>query len=366
MSSFRGFVIKEIRHIIRDRRTMLILFGMPIVQLILFGFVIRNEIENVKIGIVDQAGDHVSMAVRNRIVASPYFTPEFETTSFESVESAFQAGKIKLAVVIEPRFATRLARDGHATIRLIADATDPNGARTILAYASAIIADYQRENLGATQIGVIPETRMQYNPSLKSVFLFVPGIMALILMLVSALMTSVTITREKEMGTMEVLLVSPLRPIQIIIGKVLPYLFLSFVNVLTILGIAQVLFAVPVRGSLALLLAICLLFIVCALSLGVLISARSTTQQTATMISLAGLLLPTVILSGFIFPISSMPTALQIISHIVPAKWFLIAVRGIMLKGVGIVELWQPVAIIAAMTVVLLGASVKNFKIRLE
>ena len=364
--AFRGFVLKEVRHILRDRRTMLILFGMPIIQLILFGFVIRNEIEDVKIAVLDQSGDHVSVAVRDRIVASRYFTPVLETTNFQSVETALQSGEVKLALIFDSQFAKRLGRNGIANLRLVVDATDPNAARTMIAYASAIVADYQREHLGMRQIGVIPEVRMRYNPSLKSVFLFVPGIMAIILMLVSALMTSVTIAREKELGTMEILLVSPLRPFQIIIGKVLPYLVLSFVNVLTILGIANFMFAVPVQGSLALLLAICLLFIICALALGVLISTRTSTQQTATMISLAGLLLPTIILSGFIFPVSSMPVPLQFLSHFIPAKWFLIAVRGIMLKGVGIIEIWKPVAIISVMTVALLAASVKNFQIRLE
>lgn len=345
---------------------MLILFGMPIIQLVLFGYVIRNEIVNVRIAVLDPSSDYVAVEVRNRIVASRYFTPVLETASFEPIEGAFQSGKIRLAVVFEPQFSSKLERDGVASVRLIADATDPNAARTMIAYASAIVTDFQREQLGAGRIGVIPETRMRFNPSLKSVFLFVPGIMALILMLVSALMTSITITREKETGTMEVLLVSPLRPIQIIVGKVVPYFLLSFINVLSILVVASLLFQVPIRGSLTLLLAICLLFIVCALALGVLISARSSSQQTATMISLAGLLMPTVLLSGFIFPISSMPAPLQWLSHIVPAKWFLIAVRGIMLKGVGIVEVWMPVAIIVGMTVALLGVSVKSFKERME
>lgn len=207
---------------------------------------------------------------------------------------------------------------------------------------------------------------MRFNPELKSVFLFVPGLIALILMLVCALMTSITMAREKEVGTMEVLLVSPLKPQLIVVGKVVPYMALSFVNVVTILLLARAVFGVPFRGSLTLLLAECLLFIVCALSLGVLISTRSNTQQTAMMIALAGLLLPTVILSGFIFPIASMPEVLQFVSHIVPAKWFLRIVRGIMIKGVGIEYFWQETLILVGMTLVFIAASVRNFKIRLE
>ena len=207
---------------------------------------------------------------------------------------------------------------------------------------------------------------MRFNPELKSIFLFVPGLIALILMLVSALMTSITITREKELGTMEILLVSPLKPIQIIVGKVLPYFLLSFINVSTILVLARLVFHIPIRGSVLLLLAECLLFILCALSLGILISAKSKTQQTATMISLSGLLLPTIILSGFIFPIDSMPKILQVISHIVPAKWFLIIIRGIMLKGVGFEYFWKETLILAFMTAVLMTASIRSFKIRLD
>jgi drug efflux transport system permease protein len=207
---------------------------------------------------------------------------------------------------------------------------------------------------------------MRYNPELKSAYLFVPGLIALILMLVCALMTSITITREKELGTMEVLLVSPLRPMTIVVGKVLPYVALSLLNLATILGLARLAFDVPIRGSLLLLLAECLLFILCALSLGVLISSLASTQQTAMMVSLAGLLLPTVILSGFIFPISSMPEPLQMVSHGVPAKWFLQIARGIMIKGLGLADLVKPTAIIAGMTGFFLLVAVRSFRERLE
>lgn len=207
---------------------------------------------------------------------------------------------------------------------------------------------------------------MRYNPELKSVYLFVPGLMALILMLVSALMTSITITREREMGSMEVLLVSPLHPMQIVVGKVIPYLVLSMVNVATILALATFVFGVPVRGSLMLLVAEAFLFTLCALSLGIMISSRSTSLQTSTMVALAGLLMPTVLLSGFIFPIASMPDPLQIVSHIVPAKWFLIIVRGIMIRGVGLEFVWKETLVIAGMTLLFMGVSVRSFNLRLE
>ncbi len=366
MKSFVGFVVKEFYHILRDYRTLLILFGMPVVQLTLFGFAIRNEVEDVKVAFIDTSSDHVTREIQARIEASRYFSVVDYLDDDEAVHTGFETGTIKAAVWFEPQFARRLSHDGVADIRIITDATDPNTAKTIESYATAIIQSYQTQRLGTGGIRISTDVRMWFNPELESVNLFVPGLIALILMLVCALMTSITITREKEMGTMEVLLVSPLRPLQIIIGKVVPYFFLSFVNVLSILVLARLVFGVPVIGSVPLLLAECLLFILCALSLGILISARSSSQQTATMISLAGLLLPTVILSGFIFPISSMPEPLQWISHIVPANWFLIVIRGIMLKGVGIAFFWKETLILAGMTLVLMVASIRSFRVRLE
>ena len=369
MDAFLGFVRKEILHVVRDRRTLLILFGLPVIQLVLFGFVVRNEVDGIRVAVVDASGDAVTQALTARLLASPHFEGVAHQTDARGLEALFQRGAIQEAVVFAPRFAERLAREGTADVQVITDATDPNTARTILAYTTAILRDYERERGGARTAAaarIVPVVRMRFNPTLESVNLFVPGLVAVILMLVSALMTSITITREKELGTMEVLLASPLRPPQIIAGKVLPYLALSFVNVATILVLARLVFGVPVRGSVALLLAESLLFIVCALALGILISTRSRTQQTATMASLAGLLLPTIILSGFIFPIASMPAPLQWLSHLVPAKWFLVVIRGIMIRGVGLDVLWPETLVLAAMTAVLLAASLRTFKIRLE
>ena len=368
MKSFLGFIQKEFLHILRDRRTLVILFGMPVAQLILFGFAIRNEINDVRIAIVDLSRDVATQEISNRLLSSPYFDGIEYVSTDAGVEEAFRNGQIKEAIIFEPRFAQRLHRDGVAHVRIVADATDPNIANTVIAYTSAIFSDYVRDiNVASTaQVPrITTEVRMRFNPELKSVFLFVPGLIALVLMLVCALMTSVTITREKEVGTMEVLLVSPLRPYQIILGKVLPYLVLSMFIVVAILGLARTVFGVPIRGSIVLLLAESLLFTTCALGLGILISTVTSTQQTATMISLAGLLLPTVILSGFIFPIASMPTPLQYVSHIIPAKWFLIVIRAIMIKGVGLEYVWKETLILVGMTFVLLVASVKKFDDRL-
>lgn len=373
MRRFLGFVRKEVLHVARDRRTLLILFGIPVVQLILFGFAIRNEVDDIAVGIVDLSNDFATQEITHRLTSSGYFNLVSFSSTDADLEDAFRRGEIKEALVFEPRFAERLFADGTAHVQVVADATNPNVASTVLAYTNAVVASYQREVLAergqAIRGGspmVTTEVRMRFNPELKSVYLFVPGLIALVLMLVCALMTSITITREKELGTMEVLLVSPLRPHQIIVGKVLPYLALSMAIVVAILALAWFVFRVPIRGSLVLLLCECGLFTACALGLGILISTKANTQQTATMVSLSGLLLPTVILSGFIFPIASMPTPLQWISHIVPAKWFLIIIRAIMIKGAGFEFVWKETLVLAGMTLVLLGASVRNFKDTLD
>ena len=370
MKTFRGFVIKEFYHIFRDRRTLVILFGMPLVQLVLFGSAIRNEITGVRMAIVDESRDTVTRELAERLQAATLFEVEL-LASVDDIEAAFRAGRIKQVTVFENGFAERLEREGTASVQVITDATDPNTANTLLAYTSAIVADYQAEYAAArpgvyrTGVRIVPDVRMRFNPELRSVVLFVPGLIALILMLVCALMTSITITREKEIGTMEILLVSPLRPAQIIVGKVIPYLALSMINVLTVLAVARYAFLVPVRGSYLLLFAESLLFTICALSLGILISSRTSSQQTAMMIALAGLLMPTVLLSGFIFPVSSMPVPLQYVSHIVPAKWFLIVILGIMIKGVGLEVFWKETLVLVGMTMVYLGIGARSFKVRL-
>lgn len=373
MNTFRGFVVKEFRHIVRDRRTVVILIGMPLVQLALFGAALRNEIRETRVGVVGAVVDDVARGLAVRIDAASQFEV-VPLASPDEIEPAFRSGRVRQVAVFEPGFAERLARDGTADLQVITDATDPNTANTLLAYTSAIVASYQAELAAEGKIGgpapavgvrIVPEVRMRYNPELRSVVLFVPGLIALILMLVCALMTSITITREKELGTMEVLLVSPLRPAQILVGKVLPYLALSLVNVLTVLVVSRWAFDVPVRGSYALLFVEAALFTVCALSLGILISSRTSSQQVAMMIALAGLLMPTVLLSGFIFPVSSMPVPLQVVSHIVPAKWFLVIIRAIMIKGAGLDAFWKETLVLVGMTTFFLVAGIRSFKERL-
>jgi len=335
---------------------------------LLFGFAITNEIRDAKIGILDFAKDNTTREISNKILSSGYFMLYENLQSPDDIEPAFRKGKIKEVIIFEPGFGANLERDGKANVQLVADASDPNFANMVIGYTTSIIADYQSElSKGKTlPASINPEIKMLYNPNLKSVFMFVPGLMSVILLLVSAMMTSISITKEKELGTMEVLLVSPLNPFQIIVGKVIPYLLLSLVNTATVLVMSKFVFRVPIVGSLPLLIAESTLFLITALSLGILISTISNNQQTAMMISLGALMLPTIILSGYIFPVENMPLILQWISNIIPARWYIRIVKGIMLKGVSFNYIWMETLILFGMTVFFIAVSIKKFKIRLE
>ena len=367
MKRFIGFIKKEFYHIFRDKRSLFILFGMPVAQILLFGFAITNEINNVDIAVLDYARDTESQKIIQKIKASTYFHVENEILNEKAIEGEFKKGKIKAVLLFEKDFAKKLQTENKATVQVITDATEPNVASTIANYTQSIIQNYQNQkNTVQKNNGVVIQSRMLYNPELKSVFNFVPGVMTVILMLVSAMMTSISITREKELGTMEILLVSPLKPFQVILGKVFPYVFLSIINAIVIVSMGYFIFGMPINGSVLLLAFESILFIITALSLGILISTISNTQQTAMMISLMGLMLPVIILSGFIFPIASMPLPMQVISNIIPAKWFIIIVKSIMLKGVGLEYIFKETLILVGMTLLFIGLSIKKYKTRLE
>lgn len=368
MKQFIAFIKKEFYHILRDRRTMLFMFGFPIAQILLFGFALSNEIKNASIAILDHSKDEATQLLIDRLDASRYFTVKRNLHTNSEIEDLFEKGETKLVVVFPPNFQQELLHTNATQIQLVADATDTNTANTIVNYASAIIRDYQNEILDNRQLPykINVETRMLYNPQLESAYNFVPGVMAMVMMLLSALLTSVAIVREKEMGTMEVLLVSPMKPLMVVFSKAVPYLFFSFMNVIVILLLSVFLLGMPINGSLILLLLESILFILSALALGLLISSITESQQVAMFISLVGLLLPTIMFSGFLFPIENMPIALQYFAQIVPAKWFYQIVQAIMIKGLGIGSIWRETLVLAGMTVVLLGISTAKFKVRLE
>lgn len=368
MKRFIGFVTKEFYHIFRDKRSMFILFGMPVVQIMLFGFAITNEINNVNIAILDHSNDTETKEIITKINASKYFHILQNIENESQIESVFKKGKVKAVLVFEPDFTKNRTTKNIGKVQIITDATDPNVANSVTNYINAILQNYSNEKNTITPSNQLltTQTQLYYNPELKSVFTFVPGVMTVILMLVSAMMTSISITREKELGTMEILLVSPLKPLQVIIGKVFPYIFLSIINATVILLLGFFVFKMPIQGNLILLAFETVLFIVTALSLGILISTVSNSQQTAMMISLIGLMLPVIILSGFIFPISSMPLPLQVISNIIPAKWFIIIIKAVLLKGATIATIWKETLILIGMTLFYIGLSIKKYKIRLE
>ncbi len=367
MKQLLSFIKKEFAHVFRDRKTLLILFGLPIVQIIIFGFALTNEVKNSKIIIMDQAKDIASQEIISKISASKYFEIEQLIVSRNQIESSFKKGFIKIVLIFPAGFNQELMHLQKAQVQIIADASDPNTASTLTNYLSAIIMDYQHDLNNKTPLPyrIITETRMLYNPQLKGAHNFVPGVMALVLMLVCVMMTSISIVREKELGTMEVLLVSPLQPIIVILAKVIPYLVLSIINVVSILLLSVFLLGLPITGSITLLLLESILFIVTSLSLGLLISTITDTQQTAMLVSLMGMLLPTILFSGFMFPIENMPFLLQVISNAVPAKWYYSIVKSIMIKGLGLSAILKESAILLAMTLVFTAASLKNFKNRL-
>ena len=340
---------------------------MPIVQIILFGFAISTEIKNAPIAVFDPSKDASTQQIKEQLQASSYFTIIEELSDYRQINDAFKNGKISMVVVFSENFAENLLHTGDAAIQLVADGTEPNQASMLTGYASSIIGAYQQKLMAQHKIPfqIVPEIRMLYNPQMKGAYNFVPGVMGLILILICAMMTSIAIVREKEMGTMEVLLTSPLKPIYIILAKVVPYFSLSVVNLITILLLSVYVLEVPVAGSLFWLVLVSLLFILLALSLGLLISTVVKTQVAAMLASGMLLMLPIMLLSGMLFPIESMPKILQWISSIVPARWYIEAVRKLMIQGVDVVFVIKEFLIIGAMTVFFVVVSLKKFKTRL-
>jgi ABC-2 type transport system permease protein len=365
-TALRAFVVKEIHHILRDRQTLTILLLMPLVQVVLFGFALRSDVRDVRVVVVDPSPDYATIALRNRFAGTSRFRIVETAATTDAIEPLFRRSQADLALVFEPGFASSLQGETPARLLIAIDAADPNTGTTMLAYARAVIAAQESEWSGkdnAVHIEVV--TRMRFNPTLESVNLFVPGLIALVLTLVSALMTAISLSREKERGTLEVLLVSPLTPAQIIVGKVLPYLALAFANVITALLAAWLVFHVPFRGSLLLLLAESTLYTLVSLSIGVLVASKTPSQRAAMLTAILATLLPSTILSGLVFPIASMPAVLQVVTNIVPARWFIVIARGIMLKGVGITHLWRETLVLVGMMALMMVIAIRSFKPRI-
>ncbi len=360
-----AFIRKELRHIGRDRQTLVILLMLPLVQVTLFGFALRTDVRDIRLAFVAQAPDARTAALRTRFAENGRFT--LVDAGAADVKRLFRANRLDVALEIEAGLASRLADGRPADIRVVADASDPNTGTTMKAHTMAVLTAWEREHTrGSGGVFLEPRVRMRFNPTLESVNLFVPGLIALILTMVTALMTAISLSREKERGTLEVLLVSPLRPWQVIVGKVAPYLLLAFVNVVTILVAAWLVFRVPFRGSLGLLLAGSTLYALVGLALGVLIAAATGSQRAAMLAALGGTMLPSTLLSGMIFPVASMPLPLRLLSNIVPARWFVEISRGVMLKGAGLPQLWAEFAVLSLMLLVMLMLATRRFSVRLD
>ncbi len=368
MKQLLSFIKKEFYQVFRDQKTLVMLFGMPIAQIILFGFALTNEIKNANIVVVDNAKDIASQQIINKIEGSKFFNVQKTLMNPAQIDAAFKTGKIKLAVVFPANFNTDLLHLNKTSLQVIADASDPNTATTLTSYITSIVNDYQSQlsQNSSLPYSIHPEVRMLYNPDLRGAPNFVPGVMAMVLLLVCVMMTSVSIVREKELGTMEILLVSPIKPVLIIIAKAIPYLLLSLVNLGAILLLSVYALDLPVKGSILLLVLESTLLIMTSLSLGLLISTITSSQQSAMFASMLGMMLPTMLLSGYLFPIENMPIVLQVISNIVPARWYYIIVKDIMLKGLGFSYIWKETTILIGMTLFFLLIALRNFKIRLE
>jgi ABC-2 type transport system permease protein len=368
MKQFLSFVRKEFHHIFRDRTTMAILLLLPILMLILFGYAINTEIRNTRIAIYDPSNDEATKAIAEKLNASEYFTIVKNINHPSEVEKLFLSGTVQMVVSFSQNFYENIMRTGDAQVALITDGIDPNSAKTIVTYATSILGKYQQDKFRIENIPyhIDGHLKLLYNPQMKGAYNFVPGVMGMILMLICAMMTSISIAREKEMGTMEVLLVSPVKPLVMIIAKTIPYFFLSLVNLSTILLLSVFLLGVPIAGSLFWLIILSLIYLFVNLSLGLVISSIAQSQLVALLMSGMVLMIPVIMLSGLMFPVENMPKFFQVLSQIIPAKWYIVGIKKIMIKGLSFSAITSELLVLLGMAVLFITVSLKKFKYRLE
>jgi ABC-2 type transport system permease protein len=375
---------KEWKHILRDPRSLMLLFIYPVLMLFLYGYALNLDIKNIPLGIWDADHSSESRALTTAFEASDYFTFKASLTSTEAVEQALRTGRVKAVLAIPQDFGKKAISGNPPPIGLWIDGSDANTASVVLSYVRAMLAT-QSSNIQAMPAGVggmmnspaanrftpvsmtmAPpfqiRSKVLYNPELKSTYFIVPGLIAILMMMVCTMLTSVAIVREKETGTFEQLLVSPIRARELIIGKVLPYLGLAFFLATFIMTLSHFYFGVPLQGSLLLLTITLIIYLFCALALGLWISTVAHDQRLAMLMSSMITMLPSMMLSGFMFPIRSMPMWIQLITNIVPAKYFLLIIRGIALKNSGLHELWHQLAVLLGMGIILIIISVQRFR----
>ncbi len=368
MHALSSFVKKEFYHILRDRWTLIILLVTPILMLILIGFAMSTEVKGTTYRILDPTHDQSVQRIIEDLNHSGYFTFGGYLADEADIDAVFRSGEVGMVLVFPSDFESERLHDAPVKVAIVTDGSDPNTAKTLSNYASAIIMRWTQNLYTEAQmpyaIGV--ETRFLYNPAMKSAYNFVPGVLGMILLLICAMMTSISIAREKESGTMEILLASPMKPVAIILAKTIPYFVLSCMNLTTSLLMSVFVLGIPIRGSLVALVSVSLLYIFLGLLLGVMISTIANSQLVALLISGMGLMLPVILLSGMMFPIESMPFPLRLISHFIPARWYISAMRKIMIKGLGVHSIVTEIGVLVLMSMVLLVISLKKFKPRLE
>ncbi|MCD6374901.1 MAG: ABC transporter permease [Caldisericaceae bacterium] len=364
--TFKSIVRKEFLHILRDYQTLIIIFIMPIIMLIMFGYAITLEMRHIEVAVVDHARTPQSRQLLSHLQSSDFFVIKAYDPPESQFESLLQKRQVRCIMVIPADFSLSLTGERFTPVQLLIDASDPNAANFIQNYFQKISALFNAENNPQFKFPFEIVPRFLFNPNLKSEYFFVPGLIAIIVLLISALLTSIAIVREKERGTFEQILVSPVHAYQIILGKVIPYIILGFVDSVIILLIGHFWFQVPVHGSILLLLATLILYLLTGLSFGLFVSTITDSQRTAMLIALLMTILPTILLSGFIFPVPSMPVIFQYISQIIPATHFLKIIRGILLKGIGLWELKAPILYLTLLSALMIGLSIKKFKVSLE
>ncbi|WP_145667146.1 ABC transporter permease [Chitinophaga polysaccharea] len=368
MKQFFAFIRKEFFHVFRDRRTLLIMFGLPVAQIVLFGFALTSEVKDITLTVIDQSHDVNSQQLVSKIKSSSYFVVTEAAPGFNDIAGAFKNGTAKCALIFPDNFGSDLQHRGRAPLQIITDGSDPNTAKTVVNYLTAITTAYQQEINPGKPLPylIIPEPRMLYNEEGNGSLNFIPGVMALVLMIVCTALTSVSVVREKELGTMEILLVSPFRPLMVLIAKAIPYLILSLLNFILILVLAVFVLNVGIKGSIVLLFLESMLFIITCLSFGLMISNTTNSQQTALLLSMMGMMIPTMIFTGFMFPLENMPGVFQVIANLVPAHWYFLIIKAVMLKGLGFKYIWKETLVLLGMTLLLLTIALKNFKTRLS
>jgi ABC-2 type transport system permease protein len=360
MKTVLAIAVKEFRQIGRDRRTLLILLFVPAFFLLLYGYALNFDVRNIRLAVKDQDRSTESRELISAFVNSGYFDLVAVTERDEEIVRLIDRGQARAALVVPPRFGRDASTGRPTSVQVIINGDNANTATTVMSYAQVLLAGVSAKYEVRDRPALQMESRVWYNPELRSALFLVPGLIAYIAMLTAVVSTSLSIVREKEIGTMEQVRMAPVGPLTYVVGKTVPYFFVSIASSMGIVALAMLLFGLPMRGSWVMLFLAVSLFLVGALAFGLLVSTMADTQQVAFQIALLTSYLPTLMLSGFIFPISSMPTFLQVITYIVPARYFLVALRGIVLKGVGPEVFWRElVALVVFATVIVSLASIR-------